>query len=103
MPLICLLLCMHHHNFDYYRVAHIQNPLVVESILGGRRQQQKIQKWQLSLNIPTSIQQDIEDEIFDSIQHLSIDEAYCDNCLRQQSIYLIENFGDIYRLELTER
>ena len=31
------------------------------------------------------------------------DDNYCENCLRKQSQYLIENYGDQYKIEFTNR
>ena len=67
------------------------------------RLEQKINKFKSSPHISLSIWQDIQDEAKSSVQSVLCDNKYCDNCLRKQSPYLIENFGDIYRLTFTDR
>lgn len=64
------------------------------------RYKKKLRKLASRPDITPTIQQEVIDEVIES---MLCDEQYCDNCLRKQSPFLLENFGDTYRLQLTER
>ena len=64
------------------------------------RYKKKLRKLASRPDITPTIQQEVIDEVIESTL---CDEQYCDNCLRKQSPFLLENFGDTYRLQLTER
>ena len=90
----------HEYRQFHHSLLYKTNNSIYQKLLKLER---KINKFKSSPHISSSIWQDIQDEAKSSVQSVLCDNKYCDNCLRKQSPYLIENFGDIYRLTFTER